>query len=126
VIYGWHCLILMPYVLLSPYWYANPVYFAAVFLSFRGRCRSAALAGLVAGALALMFFGVVLISNVKNLGSLLPLPGAWLWLLSIWRLTISARRGAIRAPDGWRTTEPSFEEDFGGSPAGAASDAPES
>ena len=96
----WHgifCLIILPLVILHPYWYANPIFFWGLWMYFGGRFVPAAKMGLVAALLATSFFVMAyaidpkyqLARNVK------PYIGSWFWLASLWMFAACALRAAI-------------------------------
>ena len=65
-VYGLFCLIALPFVLISPAWYANPLFFWGCIALAGGNARRASWAGLAATILALSFIASFVMNPVSG------------------------------------------------------------
>jgi hypothetical protein len=87
---GWVCLTAFPFVLFSPYWYANPVFLWGLVAYGRAAKANAADAGLSAALLASTFFFLMLVEPLERTPSQpRRLAGSWVWLGSLWLFAYS-------------------------------------
>lgn len=106
-IYGIQCLILVPFVMLYPAWYANWLFFIGLGIFVRKRYVAAFWCGLISILLALTTVGLFSAQLQRWLDrrdkAVFPLgPGYFSWLLSMVILTVGARwqmpRSAAQRP----------------------------
>jgi hypothetical protein len=96
--FGGLFLILFPFVLLTPYWYANPAFFWGLAAHSVGKRSTAAASALLAAFLASTFFATQWIDPLASAPNRPHcLIGSWLWLGSLWLFACCAWRNATRS-----------------------------
>jgi hypothetical protein len=96
---GGLCLIFLPFVLFTPYWYANPAFWWGLAAHSVGKRSTAAASALLAAFLASTFFATQWIEPLAGEPNRPHcLVGSWLWLGSLWLFAGCAWRNATRDP----------------------------
>ncbi len=83
-IYGFMCLVAVPYVLFVPYWHANLILFYGIIAHYRGRHVDAAVSGCLSTLLATSFFILMRINQWEESNNNTKLLlGSRVWLASL-------------------------------------------